>query len=91
MINFRNYILLLILLLPSLSHADNDPFEETIRYNSRYNRLILFDGSNYHASNPFNHDDDKEERLTLITFFNSVDRIDDSNLKQPVTTMRRIN
>ena len=70
---------------------NNDPFEETIRYNSRYNRLILFDGSNYHASNLFNHDNNKEERLTLITFFKTVERVDDLNLKKPITTMSRIN
>ena len=69
---------------------NNDPFEETIRFNSRYNRLILFDGFSYHCANSFKHDDDKEERLTLITFFNSVARIDDLDLKKPVTTMRRI-
>tara|TARA_R110000751_G_scaffold305616_1_gene422262 strand:+ start:2985 stop:3653 length:669 start_codon:yes stop_codon:yes gene_type:complete len=70
---------------------NNSPFEETIRYNSRYNRLILFDGSNYHSSNIFNHDNNKEERLTLITFFNNVEYMDGSNLNKPITTMRRIN
>tara|TARA_R100001086_G_scaffold186885_1_gene105038 strand:+ start:1834 stop:2502 length:669 start_codon:yes stop_codon:yes gene_type:complete len=70
---------------------NNESFEETIRYNSRYNRLILFDGSSYHSSNPFNHENDKEERLTLITFFNNVERCDGYDLKKPLTTMRRIN
>jgi|TARA_R100000482_G_C5130455_1_gene151537 hypothetical protein len=70
---------------------NNNPFEETIKFNSRYNRLILFDGSSYHASNVFNHNNSKEERLTLITFFNTVERIDGLNLKKPLTTMRRIN
>ena len=40
MINFRNYILLLILLLPSLSHADNDPFEEINKKTHNLNQAL---------------------------------------------------
>jgi len=71
---------------------NNSSFEETIRFNSKYNRLVLFDGANYHSSNEFKHEDNKEERLTLITFFKKVEYAnEEENLKKPVTTMRRIN
>lgn len=71
---------------------NNDSFEETIKFNSRYNRLILFDGSSYHSSNIFKHENNKEERLTLITFFKKIDYMDEEkDLKKPITTMRRIN
>ena len=40
MINFRNYILLLILLLPSLSHADNDPFEDINKKTHNLNQTL---------------------------------------------------
>jgi hypothetical protein len=70
---------------------NNDSFEETIRFNSKYNRLILFDGANYHSSNVFNHENNDEERLTLITFFKKVSYVNGENLKKPITEMRRIN
>jgi len=40
MINFRNYILLLILLLPSLSHADSDPFEDINKKTHNLNQTL---------------------------------------------------
>jgi hypothetical protein len=70
---------------------NNNSFEETIRFNSKYNRLILFDGANYHSSNVFNHENNDEERLTLITFFKKVNYVNGENLNKPITTMRRIN
>ena len=51
MINFRNYILLLILLLPSLSHADRDPFEDinSLGIDSTDQLLEVFENSNLRA------------------------------------------
>jgi phospholipid-binding lipoprotein MlaA len=40
MINFRNCILLLILLLPSLSHADSDPFEDINKITHNLNQTL---------------------------------------------------
>ena len=40
MINFRNYILLLILLLPSLGHADSDPFEDINKKTHNLNQTL---------------------------------------------------
>ena len=40
MINFRNYILLLILLLPSLSHANSDPFEDINKKTHNLNQTL---------------------------------------------------
>jgi hypothetical protein len=57
---------------------NNDSFEETIRFNSKYNRLILFDGANYHSSNVFNHENNDEEMLNL----QSPTQISEENLNQ---------
>ena len=40
MINLRNYILLLILLLPSLSHANSDPFEDINKKTHNLNQTL---------------------------------------------------
>ena len=40
MINLRNYILLLILLLPSLSHGDSDPFEDINKKTHNLNQTL---------------------------------------------------
>ena len=41
--------------------------------------MILFDGSQYHGVD--NYGNDNKERLTLITFFESVKRVDNKPLK----------
>lgn len=51
---------------------NNNNFEETININSKYNRLLLFDSSQLHAAHKFIDEDIKEDRLTLIGFFNLI-------------------
>ena len=47
----------------------NEPFEETIRFHSKFNRAVFFDGGAFHGV--LNHVDKnlKEDRLTLICFY----------------------
>ena len=53
-----------------LCKKNNNQYEETIKINSRLNRLVCFDANNPHASHHFKHSKlKKEPRLTLITFF----------------------
>lgn len=64
----------------------NSGFERTFSVEGIYNRLILFDGSTYHASNPATSD---EERLTLITFFKDI-TLENQGIRYPVPTSRAI-
>ena len=66
---------------------NNDNWEETISINSRYNRLILFDSYSAHAAQQFLEPGIKEDRLTLITFFNEITA---PGIKFPLTEMHRI-
>lgn len=66
---------------------NNERYEKTISFNSKFNRLIFFDGSQYHAAEKFNEENLNEERLTLITFFYN---ITGPNIKYPVPQMKRL-
>lgn len=50
---------------------NNDQYEETVKIGGNYNRLIVFDSSQYHSANEFKIAED-DNRLTLIIFFNKV-------------------
>ena len=63
----------------------NSKFRKKIELFSNFNRLVLFDGANWHASR--NADKSKSDRLTLVTFFASVTGED---VRYPITQMRRI-
>jgi len=63
----------------------NSQFRKKVELFSNFNRLILFDGGNWHASR--NADNSKSDRLTLITF---VKGITGKNIRYPITQMRRI-
>jgi hypothetical protein len=51
---------------------NNNDFEETVRIDSKYNRLVLFDSNQPHAANKFIDEDIKEDRLTLVGFFQTI-------------------
>ena len=59
-------------------------YEETISYKGKYNRMICFDGFNYHNAHVHKG---TEDRLTLITFFDEI-TIKDKNIKYPLPTIR---
>lgn len=65
--------------------AANEGFEKTLEVDSLYNRLLIFDGSQIHGVENFFQQDNKEPRLTLITFFNDIQGIQ----RFPIPTMRR--
>ena len=52
---------------------NNAVFEETINISNLYNRLVLFDSSSFHASQELCPLEEKDERLTLISFFTKID------------------
>ena len=54
-------------------------FQQTLEFTSIKNRMVLFDSAHFHAVNNFGKR--QKERLTLITFFNSIARVDGAPLK----------
>ena len=58
---------------------NQNSYEKVLEFKSKKNRMILFDGSQYHGVDNYGNDD--KERLTLITFFESVKRVDNKPLK----------
>ena len=67
----------------------NQRFKKTISFDSIPNRCIMFDSSQYHAVNKYNNSKQKE-RLTLITFFHSIQRNDGQQLKYHAAEAKRI-
>ena len=64
---------------------NNSKFRKKVELFSNFNRLVLFDGYDWHASrNPKNS---KSDRLTLITFFGN---IFGEEVAYPITQMRRV-
>ena len=62
----------------------NNLFEETISYRGKFNRMIYFDGNEWHASH-INKDDC--DRLVLITFFGQI-ALNGTTINYPIPTMR---
>lgn len=63
------------------AEENNNLFNETIKINSKFNRILIFDSNSFHGVNNF--ENSLEERLTLIGFFTSINNIFD-NLKYPL-------
>lgn len=77
-------------ILKKSKQENNSQFYKTIQYESIFNRLITFDGSNFHAAESFYKDTfDKLERLTLILFFYQITKTDGTT-KYPITEAKRI-
>jgi len=66
-------------------NKSNSKFTKKVELFSNFNRLVLFDGHNQHASR--NVGTDKDDRLTLITFFKNIAC---KNIRYPIPQMRRI-
>ena len=67
---------------------NNDQFYKTVEYNSLYNRLITFDGSNFHAAESFYSDSPGQlERLTLVCFFYQVTK---HGIRYPIPEAKRV-
>tara|TARA_R110002012_G_scaffold175359_2_gene340198 strand:+ start:393 stop:1175 length:783 start_codon:yes stop_codon:yes gene_type:complete len=50
----------------------NNKFEETVRVNNIYNRLISYDAHYYHAANSYYTPEDAEDRLILVYFMQNI-------------------
>jgi hypothetical protein len=46
----------------------NSMFDETVKVNNVYNRLVMFDGEVYHSANEFFGDNSNDSRLTIAFF-----------------------
>ena len=67
----------------------NQGFKKTISFDFIPNRCIMFDSSQYHAVNNYNNSK-QGERLTLVTFFDSIKRNDGQQLKYHTIEAKRI-
>jgi len=65
----------------------NAYFEKVVDLHSNFNRLVLFDGHQWHGAESFGTE--KKDRLTLITFFMGVMGQEGTTLKYPIPMMRR--
>ena len=74
--------------LLSKREENNSQFKKTIYVNSEFNRLVLFDGYQYHAAENYNSDN-KEDRLIYITFWHEVFDTE-KTLNPNATTAKRI-
>ena len=54
---------------------NNKQFEETLSIKSKYNRLLIFDSSQFHAAQNFFESNNNEDRLTLIGFVNNINSL----------------
>jgi hypothetical protein len=69
--------------------ANNNQFNKTFTFNSKFNRMILFDSSYWHAADKFGDNINNDDRLTLTLFFSNI-KSDNLNIKYPLSEMRRI-
>ena len=73
--------------IEELKEANNSQFDVSITVKSCWNRLIMFDSSQYHATEPYMNNT-TESRLTLVSFFNKIQHKDRA-LKLHIPEMRR--
>lgn len=67
----------------------NKDYRKTVSFKSEFNRCIMFDSYQYHAVDDFNKDDSKE-RITIITFFDSITRSNRTAVKPHAGESRRL-
>ena len=65
----------------------NAHFEKIVDLHSSFNRLVLFDGHQWHGAE--NYGTKKEDRLTLITFFSTIVGEGGVPIRYPIPMMRR--
>ena len=73
--------------------AHNERFNKTIEIDSMYNRLVMFDASQWHMANSFLDDNLEEERFIMVTFFNRMECnskiLPNQMIRFPLPEMRR--
>tara|TARA_R110000737_G_C14562501_1_gene482541 strand:- start:135 stop:800 length:666 start_codon:yes stop_codon:yes gene_type:complete len=68
-------------------NENNKQFKEAIKVNSKYNRILIFDSSQYHYVPNMISKDTTEDRLTIVCFFNSVST--ETGIQFPIPEMRK--
>ena len=68
---------------------NNANYEKTFSFQSRFNRMILFDANHPHGADKFYEEDCQEDRLTLITFFHSLFNRSGEPMKYPSVELKR--
>ena len=63
----------------------NNRFEESIRFENKYNRMICYPGSNFHACHSF-YREDGQQRLIQIFFVKSIE----SDSKYPLVRLPKV-
>lgn len=75
--------------IKKFKNLNNDTFEETMHVKGRFNRLMMFDSSHFHASQPY-IDKNNRDRLTLIIFFKKIILNDIERSHLPIIKSKRI-
>lgn len=70
-----------------LLEENNKQFKDSIAVESRYNRILIFDSSQYHYVPNYISEDTSEDRLTMVCFFDNVSHT--LGIKFPIPEMRR--
>jgi hypothetical protein len=73
--------------IQELKKSNNEQFDVSVTVKSCWNRLIMFDSGQYHATEPYMNNT-TESRLTLVSFFNKIQHKDRA-LKLHIPEMRR--
>ena len=64
-------------------YNNNKLFTKTLHFDGLFNRLIMFDSSNFHASEVL---EENKNRLILISFFREINH----DMKYPIPTTKEI-
>ena len=68
---------------------NNQNYRRTLTVDSEYNRLFLFDSSNFHMAESFTDKNLNEDRLTLITFISNLGKVN-GGLKFGLSESKRL-
>ena len=68
-------------------NENNKQFKESVKVNSKYNRILIFDSSQYHYAPNMISKDVTEDRLTIVCFFNNVST--ETGIRFPIPEMRK--
>ena len=66
---------------------NNKQFKDSIIVKSKYNRILIFDSSQYHYVPNYISKDTTEDRLTMVCFFDNVAH--DHGIRFPIPEMRK--
>jgi len=70
-----------------LQQENNRQFKDSIVVKSKYNRILIFDSSQYHYVPNYISEDTTEDRLTMVCFFDNISH--NRGIKFPIPEMQR--